>query len=407
MTEECWKSDEKIQQIVENFGDEYFFYSRNPDGDFSYMSASIKNILGYTSEEFKTRFKDLLTHNPSNKKLDMCRLKSNTNESPSKGKRTYVIEVFDKNGNIKTLQLTEYPETGGDTEVLEYRGIGSNITEKRKKEDELLRTQVELEYINKKLEKAIKASNRLANQAQLANNLKNQFLTNMNHEINTPMNGILGFTYLLKDTALTEEQREYVAEIEESSQNLSRVIRNVLELSRIETSNVKVENSPFDLTEFLQEILMKHKPAAEKKGIPITLELDPKLPKRVSGDRQKILRILETLVSNALKFTDQGSIGIRVSLRKRTKAYSHILFSVEDTGIGIPNDRVQGIFKPFIQIEGDYNRRYGGSGLGLTIAKSMVELMKGKMWVDSERHRGSTFYVSLKLGHPKDAPEGG
>lgn len=404
MTEECWKRDEKIQGILENFGDEYFFYSRKPDGEFTYMSASIKNILGYTSEEFKARFKELLTNNPANKKLDMCRLKSAADESSGRGKRTYAIEVLDMNRNIKTLQLTEYPEVRGDNRVLEYRGIGSNITEKRKKEDELLRTQVELEYINKKLEKAIKASNRLATKAQRANDIKNQFLANMNHEINTPMNGILGFTYLLKETPLTEEQREYVEEIEESSKGLSRVIQNLLELSKIETGNVKVEKRRFFLPELLMEIQEKYNLLGGEKGVPVTLELDQNLPSVVLGDRGKVQTILENLLGNALKFTEEGRVRIQVSLRKQTKAHWEILFLVQDTGIGIPREMSRGIFKPFTQLEGDYNRRYGGTGLGLTITKSMVDLMKGKIWMESELHRGSTFYVALKLSKDR-APE--
>ncbi len=400
-TKEHWKSEEKIQQIVENFGDDYFFYSRNPDGDFTYMSDSIKNILGFTSEEFKVKFKNLLTNNPANKKLDLCRLKSHTNERPGKDKKTYYIEVLDKNADIKTLQLTEYPETGEDKEIIEYRGIGSDITEKRKKEDELLRTQVELEYINKKLEKAIKASNRLAIQAQLANSMKSQFLANMNHEINTPMNGVLGFVYLLKDTNLNEEQREYIDEIERSSKNLSRVIRDVLDLSEIETNNVKMESIRFNIHDLLIETVEPYKHQSKEKGLLLELQIDHNLPEIIMGDREKIKKILENLISNALKFSCEGKIRVEAILRKNTKYHSEILFSVEDRGIGISREMSHRIFKPFTQLEGSFNRKYGGTGLGLTIAKSMVDLMKGKIWVDSEVNKGSTFYVALKVRNLK------
>ncbi|GEM_PF-5852553 len=402
ITEEGWKSEEKIQQIVENLADDYFFYCRKPDGTFSYMSASIKNLLGFTSEEFKARFKSLLTNNPVNKKLELCRLKSNALECIGKGKKTYVIEVFDKNYNIKTLQLTEYPEVAADNRLIEYRGIGNDITEKRKKEDELLRTQVELEYINSKLEKAIKASNRLAIQAQLANSMKSQFLKNMNHEINTPMNGILGFVYLLKETDLDDEQREYIDEIERSSKDLSRVVRDVLDLSEIESNNVKLVNSRFNIYEFLEEMAAAYKHRVREKGLRLELEIDKNLPENIVGDREKIRKIIENLISNALKFTNEGEILVKAALGRNTKHHSEILFSVEDTGIGISREMSQRIFKPFTQIEGDFNRRYGGTGLGLTIAKSIVELMKGKIWVDSELEKGSTFYVALKINNVKN-----
>lgn len=402
-TEERWKNEEKIQQIVENFADDYFFYSRKPDGAFSYMSASIKNILGFTSEEFKGQFKDLLTNNPENKKINMCRFKPDTNIISDKEKKTYVIEVFDKNSNIKTLQLTEYPEIGMDNKIIEYRGIGNNITEKRKKEDEFLRTQVELEYINKKLEKAIKASNRLAMQAQLANNMKSQFLTNMNHEINTPMNGILGFIYLLKDTEINEEQREYIDEIEQSSKDLTGVIRDVLDLSEIETNNVKLDNIRFNFYELLEETVGSYKPRSKEKGLYLELQMDKNLPESIIGDREKIKKIIENLLSNAIKFTYEGEILVKVILRKTTKYHSEILFSVEDQGIGISREMSHRIFKPFTQIEGAFNRRYGGAGLGLTIAKSMVDLMKGKIWVESELGKGSTFNFALKVRKSNDS----
>lgn len=402
ITEEGWKSDEKIRQIVENFGDDYFFYARKPDGTFSYVSASIKNILGYTSEEFKAQFKSLLTNNPANKRMELCRLRSDTGKHSKKRKKNYIIEIYDKNGNIKTMQLSEYPETGEDQKIIEYRGIGNDITEKRAKEDELLRTQVELEYINKKLEKAIKASNRLANKAQLANNMKNQFLTNMNHEINTPMNGILGFVYLLKETDIDEEQKEFIDEIEKSSKDLSRVIQDVLDLSKIETNNVKLENMKFNIKNLLQETIKTYKRRGEEKGLTVGLEIDKSVPDMIIGDHEKIKKIIENLLSNAVKFTGEGEVQLRVSLRKKTKYYAEIVFTIEDTGIGISREMIQRVFKPFTQIEGAFNRRYGGTGLGLTIAKSMVELMKGKIWVESELGKGSTFYVALKVKNAVD-----
>ncbi len=394
---ELWRQEEKNWQIMNHIGLDYFFYTRNVEGKFTYMSSSIKNLLGFSSQEF-IEFNDrILSNHPMNKKAFLCQYKKKTNENPGEGKRTFLIEVYDKNGNLVTLECTEYPEINENKEIEEYRGMGFEVTEKIRQDERLIRAQVELESMNRELQRAIKATNRLATQAQLANDMKTQFLLNMNHEIKTPMNGIMGFLYLLRETELKDEQIEYVKEIERSSLELLGLIEGIIELSQIETKNMKIKHQRFNLYSLINELSGSYQSVFQEKQIHFAVEMDRSTNWSLIGDNEKMKRILKNLLCNSIKFTDDGEIKVMVKKRRENGRKVEIEFVISDTGAGIPQEMLYRIFKPFVQLDGSTRRKHAGTGLGLAITKSIVELMNGKIWVNSQLGKGSSFHILLKF----------
>ena len=238
--------------------------------------------------------------------------------------------------------------------------------------------------------------------AEAANIAKSQFLANMSHEIRTPMNGILGFLQLLDSTQLSDEQSEYISMIESSSDSLLTIINDILDISKIEAGMMKIEQIPFQLHTMIETTVSLFGTKAKEKGLQLNLMIRSSVPDYVIGDPTRIRQIINNLISNALKFTNQGEIYVEVSLMKEEENDLLVVFKVRDTGVGISSEDMEKLFIPFSQVDTSTTRKYGGTGLGLSICKKIVNLMGGNIEVTSRKGEGSTFAITIPLLRNKD-----
>ncbi|HXS93665.1 MAG TPA: PAS domain S-box protein [Candidatus Limnocylindrales bacterium] len=286
-------------------------------------------------------------------------------------------------GRVTWVQTNKLPLRDHSGEIVGTLGISRDITERKRMEDALLLAK---------------------EKAEAANRAKSEFLANMSHEIRTPMNGIIGMAELALDTPLDEQQREYLSTVRTSGEALLTIINDILDFSKIEAGKMVLERADFDLDPVLQDALRIVSVQAHRKGLELLYDCKVDVSRPVAGDAAKLRQILVNLLANGIKFTDSGEVKLSVLDLSEDDGVVNAHFAVSDTGIGIADSAKDQIFQAFVQADGSHSRRYGGTGLGLTICSRLAALMGGRVWVESEAGKGSTFHLTVGLGSSNQSP---
>jgi PAS domain S-box-containing protein len=383
----------------------------NTDGFVEYANQRFYEITGYTKEE-------VIDQEP-----DFLHFYDNTNQNFGYFKQDFDLQGYyhgeflnkTKNGENLWLSVSVASVNNTNKNNPYYVVVMEDITELKLTHHELEKSNADLEerVINRTQELTI-SNQKLLNEieirrrtekdlleakekAELANKYKSTFLAKVSHELRTPMNGILGMTSVLLDTNLDDNQKKYCGIVNLSANNLLKIINDLLDLSKIESGKVQFYNVKFYLSEVVDQVFDLESLEAKNKGLKLDSIIQPDVPQKLIGDPGRLQQILTNLINNAIKFTNTGSVSLNIELINILDGFAEIKFIVEDTGIGIKEDKIELLFQSFSQVDGSLTRKYGGTGLGLAISRELVEMMDGKIYVESNFGKGSRFIFSIRL----------
>lgn len=374
-------SEERFRELFENANDVIFLVDLK--GRLMAINRAAESLTGYARAEVLGKsMEDLVA--PESRHFSQDSIRAHLGGSPN---QHFELRMLPKTGGVRFLEVSTRVIYRKGLAVA-IQGIGRDVTERKQAEQKLRDSAREMQIKNEELSAALHL-------AREATQLKEQFLANTSHELRTPLNGIMGMINLIKSTDLTPDQREYADAISQCSNDLLTIINDLLDLSQIGAGRLAIDYRPFDPAESLRSVVKMLGIRASTKGLTLTYEIDPRVPSIIEGDSVRLRQILTNLIANAVKFTTTG--GVHIVLTMSTDA-SRIRCDVVDTGIGVDENLRDRIFEAFFQADGSNRRRHGGTGLGLTISRQLVELMGGQIGMfNNAGGHGATFWFALPL----------